>query len=242
MGSPRSESSILLQWDKPDDDALNGVLLGFVIRYNPSGYPDDTVSYERIESDAVTLFELKGLIVFQEYEIAVAAYNAKGDGVYSETVRVRTQEGKPTQPPIDVSVAAMNSTAVRMSWMPPNPQHINGINQGYKIDGYKLDKEEPEFKITVPSNMSNMLGLQTFNITNLKKFTDYKLTVLCFTSKGDGPASDPVLVKTQEDGKIVFLFENLFTEYILEILTSYQGNHRRVMRELYLQFLMQSAA
>ena len=55
-----------------------------------------------------------------------------------------------------------------------------------------------------------MLGMQTYNIEDLKKFTDYKLSVLCYTSKGDGPASNPVLVKTQEDGK----------SYILSIFTA----------------------
>ena len=201
VGSPRSESSIIIQWQAPDQDAWNGALLGYMIRYKPSGYPDQTISYEDIENTMVSLFELKGLIVFQEYEIAVAAYNAKGVGVYSDIVRVRTQEGKPTQPPRDVSAAAVSSTEIRMSWLPPDPQHINGINQGYKINIQRLDEKEPDLEIEMPSDMSNMLGMQTYNIENLKKFRDYKLSVLCFTSKGDGPASDPVLVKTQEDGK-----------------------------------------
>ena len=203
VGSPRSESSIIIQWQAPDQEAWNGPLLGFRIRYKPSGYPESTISYEDIENVMVSLFELKGLIVFQEYEIAVAAYNAEGVGVYSDVVRVRTQEGKPTQAPRDVSAAAVSSTEMRMSWLPPDPQHINGINQGYKIKVYRLNEEDADLDITVPSDMSNMLGMQVYNIEDLKKFTDYKLSVLCFTSKGDGPSSVPVLVKTQEDGMFI---------------------------------------
>ena len=206
VGSPRSQSSIVIKWEAPDQDAWNGPLLGYKIRYKPSGYPHNTISYEDIDNTMVSLYELKGLIVFQEYEIAVAAYNAKGTGVYSDIVRVRTQEGKPTQSPRDVSAAAVSSTQIRMSWLPPDPQHINGINQGYKIKVHQLNQVEPDAEITMPSDISNMLGMQTYNIENLKKFTDYKLSVLCFTSKGDGPASAPVLVKTQEDGKMFFLF------------------------------------
>ena len=192
-------------------------LLGYKIRYKPSGYPDSTISHEDIDNTMVSLYELKGLIVFQEYEIAVAAYNAKGVGVYSDTVRVRTQEGKPTQPPRDVSAAAVSSTHIRMSWLPPDPQHINGINQGYKIKVLRMNKVEPDAEITMPSDMSNMLGMQTYNIENLKKFTDYKLSVLCFTSKGDGPESAPVLVKTQEDGK--------FSTPVFLILLYLKKNH-----------------
>ncbi len=202
-GSPRSESSIIIQWQPPDSEAWNGPLLGYMIRYKPSGYPESTIAFEDIDNTMVSLFELKGLIVFQEYEIAVAAYNGKGVGVYSPIERVRTQEGKPTQPPRDVSATAVSSTQIRMSWMPPDPQHINGINQGYKIEGFRQDEQEPELRIEMPSDMSNMLGLQTYDIEDLKKFTDYRLTVLCFTSKGDGPPSEPVLVKTQEDGEFI---------------------------------------
>lgn len=206
VGSPRSESSIIIRWEAPEQDAWNGRLLGYMIRYKPSGYPDTTISYEDIENTMVPQnFELKGLIVFQEYEIAVAAYNAKGVGVYSDTVRVRTQEGKPSQPPRDVSAAAVSPTEIRMSWLPPDPQHINGINQGYKIEVFRLNNNVPDMEIEVLSDVSNMLGLQTYNIENLKKFTDYKLSVLCFTSKGDGPSSPPVLVKTQEDGTFALI-------------------------------------
>jgi len=39
----------------------------------------------------------------------------------------------PTISPSNVQVEAVNSTAIRFTWRPPNPQFINGINQGYKV-------------------------------------------------------------------------------------------------------------
>ncbi len=155
----------------------------------------------------ISLFELKGLIVFQEYEVAVAAYNAKGIGSYSDTIHVRTQEGRPTRPPRDVSAAAISSTEIRISWRPPDPQYINGFNQGYKITVKRPGEEEPDQELTIPSDVSNLLGMQTYNLLNLKKYTDYLLTVLCFTSKGEGPSSDPEFVKTQEDGMFSCYFK-----------------------------------
>ena len=79
------------------------------------------------------MYELKGLIVFQEYEISVAAYNQKGVGVYSNNILVRTQEGKPTMPPSNVAIIPVNSTAIKLTWLPPDSQFLNGNNLGYKV-------------------------------------------------------------------------------------------------------------
>jgi protein sidekick len=43
----------------------------------------------------------------------------------------------PEAPPGNVKVEALNSTAVLVRWEPPNPQKINGINQGYKLQAYQ---------------------------------------------------------------------------------------------------------
>jgi hypothetical protein len=39
----------------------------------------------------------------------------------------------------------------------------------------------------------------------LEKFTDYNITVLCFTDPGDGVRSQPFEVRTDEDGKLCFM-------------------------------------
>lgn len=40
----------------------------------------------------------------------------------------------PTIAPGNVQAEAINSTTIRFTWAAPNPQFINGINQGYKVD------------------------------------------------------------------------------------------------------------
>ena len=40
------------------------------------------------------------------------------------------------------------------------------------------------------------------NLTDLMKYTEYHITVLCFTHPGDGNISAPIIVTTKEDGKI----------------------------------------
>ena len=177
-----------------------------MIRYKPAGYPDSTIYFNN-----VTLFqpsiarEISGLIVFQEYQISVAAYNQQGVGVYSSWIWVRTKEGRPTASPINLTAKALSSTSVVLSWLPPNPQYINGISQGHHIDAtIWLNGSIQSSRFTVASNTSNMLGLQTMLLNQLYKYVEYQLTVLCFTSAGDGPHSSPVRVRTLEDGMSVF--------------------------------------
>lgn len=54
--------------------------------------------------------------------------------------------------------------------------------------------------IAVPPSLFDPLAEQTAIINGLEKFTEYNITVLCFTDPGDGPASEPVTVLTHEDG------------------------------------------
>jgi hypothetical protein len=44
-------------------------------------------------------------------------------------------------------------------------------------------------------------GVHRGSITNLRKFTAYFTSVLCFTTPGDGPPSAPQLVRTLEDSE-----------------------------------------
>lgn len=98
----------------------------------------------------------------------------------------------------------MNSTAIKVWWKPPNPQKINGINQGYKVQAWIGGNftEENEYKtVTVAPNLFDPLAEQSTVVSGLRKYTSYNITVLCFTNPGDGERSVPVEIQTCEDGK-----------------------------------------
>ena len=55
------------------------------------------------------------------------------------------------------------------------------------------------------------------NIYNLKKYTEYVITLVCQTSRGQGPASSPKTIRTQEDGEKILhagLFQNTFRDFL----------------------------
>ncbi len=199
----RSSDSIIVQWQTLAEEDWNGPPLGYSIRYKPSGFSDVALRYVNVTDHLENTLELRSLIVFQEYEIGVAAYNQGGSGAYSSYVRVRTQEGRPTAPPTELNAAALNSTAVVLTWLPPDPQRLNGINLGYRMRATILngDRVGEVVEVVVPSDPTNMLGRQTGYLQDLAKFTEYSMTVLCFTSRGDGPMSSAVVVRTMEDGR-----------------------------------------
>ena len=56
--------------------------------------------------------------------------------------------------------------------------------------------------MTVPPSLLDPLAEQSAVMAGLEKFTSYNITVLCFTDPGDGLRSQPVEVRTDEDGKL----------------------------------------
>uniref|UniRef100_A0A8C7Z9Z8 Sidekick cell adhesion molecule 2b n=1 Tax=Oryzias sinensis TaxID=183150 RepID=A0A8C7Z9Z8_9TELE len=130
--SGRTNQSIMIQWQPPQESHQNGILRGYIVRYRLTGLPVD-YQIKNISSPDVTTLLLEDLIIWTNYEIEVAAYNGAGLGVFSHKVTEWTLQGVPTIAPGNVKAEAVNSTAIRFTWNAPNPQFINGINQGYKV-------------------------------------------------------------------------------------------------------------
>ncbi|XP_037934636.1 protein sidekick isoform X4 [Teleopsis dalmanni] len=205
VGSARSMSEIITQWQPPLEEHRNGQILGYIIRYRLFGYNNVPWTYQNITNEAQRNYLIQELITWKDYIVQIAAYNNMGVGVYTEGARIKTKEGIPEAPPTNVKVIAINSTSVKVSWIPPNPQQINGINQGYKIQAWRHemnddDLEETEARmITVPPSLIDPLAEQIAILSGLEKFTDYNITVLCFTDPGEGVRSYKIAVKTKED-------------------------------------------
>ncbi|XP_052122730.1 protein sidekick [Frankliniella occidentalis] len=202
VGSARSSSEIITQWQPPLEEHRNGQILGYMIRYRLYGYNGSPWNYRNITNEAQRNCLVQELITWKDYVFQIAAYNNKGLGVFSEGVKIKTKEGVPEAAPTQVRVTALNSTAIQVWWRPPDPQKINGINQGYKLQAWKGDpstEEEAAQMETVPPSLFDPLAEQTAIIGNLEKYCEYNITVLCFTDPGDGLRSLPVIMRTNED-------------------------------------------
>ena len=92
-----------------------------------------------------------------------------------------------------------SSTSILVSWDEVPTEQQNGIITGYTIT-YQSQTENNNGNVSVGPNDCQM------NITGLKEYVNYNITVFASTVKGDGPHSSPVLVvRTDQDGKLISL-------------------------------------
>jgi protein sidekick len=102
----------------------------------------------------------------------------------------------PSQAPSDLSVTAKSSTSITASWQLPPADSRNGIIKGFKLFyKKKVSSGSPSVQ------RINSESTRTKVVTGLAKYTEYEFQVLAFTSKGDGPKSNPKSATTKEDGK-----------------------------------------
>lgn len=107
----------------------------------------------------------------------------------------------PEAAPQSVRAEAEDSSSVRVSWSPPPAELQNGHITHYKlyyVEASRSDKEAVEMMLKTP--LAGGPGSTEFLLEELKKWTQYRIWLLAGTSVGDGPASEPITVRTQEDG------------------------------------------
>uniref|UniRef100_A0A8D2CBS8 Sidekick cell adhesion molecule 1 n=1 Tax=Sus scrofa TaxID=9823 RepID=A0A8D2CBS8_PIG len=175
VASGRTNQSIMVQWQPPPETEHNGVLRGYILRYRLAGLPGEH-QQRNITSPEISYCLVTELIIWTQYEIQVAAYNGAGLGVFSRPVTEYTLQGGKLAPP-----------QFKGSRLPPVPSQL-----------LAWPADAPE-AVTVVTIAPDFHGVHHGFITNLKKFTAYLASVLCFTTPGDGPPSAPQLVWTHED-------------------------------------------
>lgn len=93
VGSARSSSEIITQWQPPLEEYRNGHILGYILRYTLFGYNDSPWTIQNITNEAQRNYLITDLITWKDYEVQIAAYNEKGVGVYSKGLQIKTKEG-----------------------------------------------------------------------------------------------------------------------------------------------------
>ncbi|CAD5116334.1 DgyrCDS5234 [Dimorphilus gyrociliatus] len=214
---PRTSTELIVGWEAPNKEGLNGKLKGYIIKYQLKGYQDWNLENITKVSEQRNLYSLDGLTVFSTYNIQIAAYNERGVGVYSKSVSAKTKEGTPSRPPtILESSKAISSTAIRLEWNPPPVPNHHGVILGYYIALYPKPASDyarflnKTYMIPLESRYRN----QSYTVANLAKFTSYDISIAAFTSGGIGMASANKTIGTKED--IPDAVENLSFNSLLD--------------------------
>ena len=112
---------------------------------------------------------------------------------------ISTLPSVPTAPPQTVSGVNKSSTEITVRWQNVVGKDRNGIIMGFRIyykavGEFAVDKTEKVAVVNSGSAVQRVVG-------GLEKYIDYNIKVLAFTSKGDGPNSSVITVRTDQDGK-----------------------------------------
>jgi len=106
-----------------------------------------------------------------------------------------TSISEPVGPPQNVQGQNSSSTSILVMWNEVPADQQNGIITGYTLITYHSQTENENETVQVNDSVH-----QT-ELTNLKEYVNYHITVFASTMKGHGPASDPIVVRTDQDSK-----------------------------------------
>ncbi|XP_065213567.1 tyrosine-protein phosphatase Lar isoform X3 [Planococcus citri] len=181
------EASITLEWTKPAHSGEN--ILGYDLMWN------DTYSKERNHRriPVAERYTLEDLYPNTLYYIWLSARSQRGEGATTSPIPVRTKQYVPGAPPQNVTGEAVGPTSIYLRWEPPPPNRTNGQITYYKVFKVEATRNDSEADVITVTN-------DTFvRLDELKRWTEYRLWILAGTAVGDGPTSNPLLVKTHED-------------------------------------------
>nr|XP_038021348.1 protein sidekick-2 isoform X2 [Anas platyrhynchos] len=192
--TPHTTTSVLIRWQPPAEDKINGILLGFRLRYRELLYDSlRGFTLRGIGNPGATWAELTHLSKHRRYEIRMSVYNAVGEGPPSPPQEVFVGEAVPTGAPQNVVVKAATATQLDVTWEPPPPESQNGDIQGYKIHFWEAQRHNESARVK-----TLFLPETGVKLKNLTGYTSYWVSIAAFNAAGDGPRSPPVKGQTQQ--------------------------------------------
>ncbi|XP_077190195.1 receptor-type tyrosine-protein phosphatase F isoform X7 [Paroedura picta] len=182
-----SDTRIMLTWLPATQDRI--------IKYELVYWEGDDKIQHKKTFDPTSSYAVEGLKPDTVYKFQLGARSELGLGVYTPVLEARTAQSTPSAPPQEVECVSTSSTTIRVSWVPPPAQSRNGVITQYSI-AYQAIEGEDSTKHVVEG-----IGHEhsSWDISNLEKWTEYKVWVRAHTDVGPGPESNPVLVRTDED-------------------------------------------
>ncbi|XP_077981607.1 uncharacterized protein LOC144436643 isoform X2 [Glandiceps talaboti] len=211
-----SEDSVTVVWEPPHNP--KGVLKEYILVYQNAQHHKEW-NWISVDSN-VHSYTITNLEAFVQYEFKVQAKNIVGYGGFSPTVSQYTLEGVPTGSPTNLTLQPNlhDPTSLTASWKAPCLDDRNGVIRMYTLqfcqyqEVHSNDNDDNstvipmcrgadahKVNITVidPTALAYLTRAeQHYLMRGLKSNTQYAVSVLAFTSQGQGPATDFVLGKT----------------------------------------------
>ncbi|XP_029000673.1 immunoglobulin superfamily DCC subclass member 4 isoform X2 [Betta splendens] len=172
-------TSIWLRWEKPRFSNVR--IINYTVRCSPAGTTNASlVSYHTSSAQEILLAALKP---FTRYELAVQSNGVDVVGPFSGTVEQSTLSDRPSSPPEEVQLSALDSSSVLVSWRPP--VEPNGIIVSYSVL-YTGNLSQPEY---MWKNLTQDGSITSAEVQGLSSGARYYFKVGASTEVGPGPYS-----------------------------------------------------
>ncbi|XP_047187667.1 immunoglobulin superfamily DCC subclass member 4 isoform X1 [Scophthalmus maximus] len=174
-----SSTSIWLRWEKPRFSNVR--IINYTVRCSPAGTTNASlVSYHTSPAQEILLGALRP---FTRYELAVQSNGVDVVGPFSGTVEESTLSDRPSTPPEELQLSALDSSSVLVSWRPP--LEPNGIIISYVLL-YSGNLSQPEH---LWMNLSQEGRFTSMEVQGLSSGTHYFFKLGASTAVGSGPYS-----------------------------------------------------
>lgn len=183
---PLSSSTILIQWDQPEE--VGSQVTGYKVYYTThKELPLSAWETQIVDNNKMTtVSDLQPQLI---YTIRVEAFTTRGPGPPSAPVQVKTQQGVPGQPS-DLQASATSSTTVQLTW---KPAHSREAITGYEV--YWNDTfTNQEYRRSIPA-------VESFTLGELYPDTLYFVWVAGKSLRGEGAATPAIPVRTEQYGR-----------------------------------------
>uniref|UniRef100_A0AAR2JXK6 Contactin 3a, tandem duplicate 2 n=1 Tax=Pygocentrus nattereri TaxID=42514 RepID=A0AAR2JXK6_PYGNA len=188
-GGGGSKSELVITWEPVPEELQNGDGFGYIIAMRPLG--ELTWTHAVTSAPGRYVYRNESIPPFSPFNIKVGAYNVKGQGPFSPVTTVFSAEEEPSGVPGGVWAQSISASEFEVSWqtLSDSPERVLGYEVVYWEDD---TKPETMGKVRVPANQ------YTVNISGLKGYTQYFLTVSAFNTAGTGPRTPTINVTTKK--------------------------------------------
>ncbi|XP_033338230.2 cell adhesion molecule Dscam2 isoform X4 [Megalopta genalis] len=199
---------INISWMTSQDG--NSPITQYIIQYKTESEVWHEHTFHTTVPGSQAFAHVSGLRPAVSYQFRIYAENELGRSQASDILETTTEGEKPGGPPRHLKVDPVSSTEFNVTWDPPDHDLWNGVILGYHV-GYKEHRlavdqytyrtvERPISTASVALGLARhaMPGRQ-YQLTNLKKFTQYSVVVQAYNALGQGPMTPEVVATTLED-------------------------------------------
>ncbi|NXL41621.1 NCHL1 protein, partial [Podilymbus podiceps] len=188
-------NEMVMKWEPLKPVERNGPGLEYKVSWRQRGVEADW-NEETVKKHSLTL---RNTPTFVPYEIKVQAVNNLGSGPEPNITIGYSGEDIPDAAPSGVSVDIVNSTLVKVFWFGIPRDRVRGHLRGYKVSWWKTKSMLDGKRHHPEKHFLTFVGDRNYGmIPGLEPFSEFRLTVLAYNGKGDGPESSPVVFETPE--------------------------------------------